>query len=164
MSKIITTYLEMKSPNEFIEKTDSKGLTIIEAEIKDFRFNRYLYSLVGEIWSWTDKLILTDDQWRDYAESESLRTCVAYYKGAIAGYFELYTDAEGNVEIDYFGLAPKFIGKGFGGYLLSSAIKFAWEKCNAKRVWVHTCTLDHPNTLNNYQSCRLKIYREEYNE
>ncbi|MES2675923.1 MAG: GNAT family N-acetyltransferase [Pseudomonadota bacterium] len=164
MSKVITTYLEMNSRSEFIEKTDSKGLTVIEAEIKDFRFNRYLYSLVGEMWSWTDKLKLTDEQWRDYAESNNLRTCVAYYKGSVVGYFETNTDSECHVEIAYFGLTPNFIGKGFGGYLLSSAIKFAWEKCNAKRVWVHTCTLDHPNALNNYQSCGLKIYREEINK
>lgn len=161
MSNVITTYLEMNSQSEFIERPNSSGLDVIEAELKEFKFNRYLYSLVGEIWNWTDKLVLTDQQWKEYAESSNMRTWVAYYKGSIAGYFELNTDSEFNVEIAYFGLAPKFIGKGFGGYLLSCAIKFAWEKCNAKRVWVHTCTLDHPNALKNYQSCGLKIYHIE---
>lgn len=159
MSKLTTTFLEMNSPAELLEKTDAKGLIIVEAEIKEFRFNRYLYTLVGEIWSWTNKLALSEEQWRDYTESKSLRTWVAYYKGSIAGYFELNTDDQFNVEIAYFGLAPKFIGRGFGGYMLSSAIKFAWEKCNAKRVWVHTCNFDHPNALGNYQARGLKIYR-----
>lgn len=161
MNEVITTWLEMKSRSCFIEKTDAKGLDVVEAEIKEFRFNRYLYSLIGGIWNWTDKLLLTDDQWRAYAESDNLRTWVAYYKGSIAGYFELNMDSGFNVEIAYFGLVPGFIGKGFGGYLLSRAIKSAWEDCNAKRVWVHTCSLDHPNALNNYQSCGLTIYREE---
>lgn len=161
VKEIITKYLEMNLQSDFIKKSNVKGLEVIEAEIKEFRFNRYLYALVGEAWNWTDKLALTDDQWKEYAESSNLRTWVAYYKGSIAGYFELDTDSRLNVEIAYFGLAPKFIGQGFGGYLLSEAIKSAWEECKAKRVWVHTCSLDHPNALNNYQSCGLKIYREE---
>lgn len=161
MSTITTTYLEMNGQREFIERTDSKGLEIVEAEIKEYRFNRYLYSLVGEQWNWTEKRDFTDQQWKEYAEASNLRTWVAYYKGSIAGYFELSTDAESNVQIAYFGLAPKFIGKGFGGYLLSYAIKSAWQTCGAKRVWVHTCTLDHPNALKNYQSSGLKIYRVE---
>ncbi|WP_239995665.1 GNAT family N-acetyltransferase [Nitrincola tibetensis] len=158
---MITTYLEMNSPSEFIEKPDSKELTIVEVEIKDFRFNRYLYGLVGELWYWTDKLALSDAEWEEYAESDNLRTWVAYYRGSIVGYFELNSDSEFNVEIAYFGLAPKFIGKGYGGYLLSRAIKSAWQDCGAKRVWVHTCTLDHPNALRNYQACGLKVYLVE---
>lgn len=161
MSNVITTYLEMNSYSEFIEKSESRGLKVVEAELKEFKFNRYLYTLIGEAWNWKDKLVLTDKQWKQYAESDNLRTWVAYYKGAIAGYFELNTDSELNVEIAYFGLASKFIGKGFGGYLLSCAIKSAWQDCNAKRVWVHTCTHDHPNALKNYQSCGLKIYHVE---
>lgn len=161
MNTFINTYLEMKSPSEFIEKTDSNGLEVIEAEIKEFRLNRYLYCLVGEQWGWNEMLEISDEQWKEYAESDNLRTWVAYYKGSIAGYFELKTAPSLDVEIALFGLAPNFIGKGFGRYLLSCAIKFAWEKCNAKRVWVYTCTTDHPNALNNYQACGLKIYHKE---
>jgi GNAT superfamily N-acetyltransferase len=148
----------MNSQSEFIEKFNSNGLEVIEAEIKEFKLNRYLYSLVGELWDWKDKLVLSEQQWKEYAESSNLRTWVAYYKGSIAGYFELNTDPQFNVEIAYFGLAPKFIGKGFGRYLLSCAIKYAWQHCSAKRVWVHTCTHDHPNASKNYQSCGLKVY------
>lgn len=161
MSEITTTYLEMNSQNEFVEKVEDIGLDVVEAEMKEFKFNRYLYSLVGAAWGWTDKLVFNDQQWEEYAESDNLRTWVTYYKGSIAGYFELRTGSNFNVEIAYFGLAPKFIGKGFGGCLLSSAIRFAWIKCNANRVWVHTCTLDHPNALKNYQARGLKVYHEE---
>lgn len=161
MSSVVTTYLEMNSESEFIEKINSNGLEVIEAEIKSFKLNRDLYSLVGEIWNWKDKLVLSEQKWKEYAESSNLRTWVAYYKGSIAGYFELYTDSQFNVEIAYFGLVPKFIGKGFGRYLLSCAIKYAWSQCSAIRIWVHTCTLDHPNALKNYQSCGLKIYHVE---
>ena len=163
MNAITTIYLEMNSEADFIESSTSKDLVIIEAQIKEFRFNRYLYILVGEKWQWNDKLSWPDERWKEYAENDNLRTWVAYYKGSIAGYFELKRDAKLNVEIAYFGLAPHYIGKGFGRFLLSSAIKSAWYLCDAKRVWVHTCSLDHPYALHNYKACGLKIYHQETN-
>jgi len=154
-------YLEMNSPEQLVEKPAVAELTIIEAEIKEFRLNKYLYSLIGESWQWFDKLSDSNAQWQAHAEGEQLRTWVAYYKGSIAGYFELERADNGDVEILYFGLAPKFIGRGFGGYLLSSAIQTAWQLCHAKRVWVHTCSLDHPRALSNYQACGLQLYKQE---
>ena len=68
---------------------------------------------------------------------------------------------DGSVEIVYFGLAPAFIGKGFGGYLLSCALKAAWAIPGAKRVWLHTCTLDHPNAIKNYEARGLTMYKRE---
>jgi len=53
------------------------------------------------------------------------------------------------LEIAFFGLLPQFSGMGLGGFLLSEAIRLAWE-LKPKRVWVHTCTLDHKHALNNY--------------
>jgi len=161
LSDVTTYYLEMKSIDEFNDQSKSNGLDVIEAEIKKFRLNKYLYMLVGEKWQWRDKLVFSDSQWKDHVENDQLRTWVAYYKGSIAGYFELETANDGSVEISYFGLAPKFIGRGFGGYLLSYAIKSAWQSCDAKRVWVHTCTLDHSNALDNYKARGFNIFREE---
>ena len=161
MSQTTIYYLEMNQAEQLNEKPKVDGLTISEAIIKEYRFNRFLYSLVGEQWQWLDKLNESDDDWRAYAESDNLRTWVAYYQGAIAGYFELEISAEQEVEIKYFGLAPAFIGKGFGGYLLTYAIQQAWAVCNAKRVWVHTCSLDHPSALANYQARGFVLYHQE---
>jgi GNAT superfamily N-acetyltransferase len=159
MPEITTYYLEMRSPDNLREKEQPCGLEIVEAEVKEFRFNRYLYQLVGEKWQWIDKLALSDEEWKQYAESDNLRTWVAYVRGSIAGYYELQKQAEKNVEIAYFGLAPSFIGKGYGGCLLSHAIKSAWSWGNVRRVWVHTCTLDHKAALSNYQARGFKIYK-----
>jgi GNAT superfamily N-acetyltransferase len=93
-------------------------------------------------------------------ESDQHQTWVAYQQGAIAGYFELHRQGD-EVEILYFGLAPQFIGKGLGGFLLSEAIAKAWQWQGANRVWVHTCTLDHPHALKNYQARGFRIYKEE---
>ena len=161
MKKVTTYYLEMKSAS-CLQATDaSKGLQIHECEIKQFQFNKFLYQLVGRDWEWIDKLSWSDEQWKAYAENDNLRTWVACYKGSPAGYYELQQQNGGDVEIAYFGLAPKFIGRGFGGYLLSKAIKSAWTMKGTRRVWVHTCTLDHPGALQNYKARGMEVYRVE---
>lgn len=161
MNEVTTYYLEMKSASSLNEKSSSNGLQINECEIKQFQFNRFLYQLVGDNWKWVDKLSWTDDEWKAFAENDNLRTWVAYYKGSPAGYYELQQQDDGDVEIAYFGLIRRFIGQGFGGYLLSQAIKSAWAWKGTKRVWVHTCTLDHPSALHNYRARGMEIYRVE---
>jgi GNAT superfamily N-acetyltransferase len=159
MTEIVTTwYLQLLDQSEFIPRyLEDKDLKIAEVKIKDFRYNRFLYQLVGENWNWTDKLSWSDEQWLNYAEDKNLLTYVAYYSGTPAGYFELKKETEGNVKIEYFGLSPRFIGKGLGSHLLSSAIAEAWT-LGATRIWVHTCSLDHPSALKNYQARGMKVY------
>lgn len=161
MSATTVYYLQMQQQADLKPKPVVEGLTVTEAVIKEYRFNRFLYSLIGEQWQWFDKLKESEQSWKEYSERDSLRTWVAYYQGAIAGYFELEISEEQEVEIKYFGLAPAFIGKGFGGYLLTYAIQQAWQVCDAKRVWVHTCSLDHPSALANYQARGLVLYHQE---
>ena len=162
MNQSVTTYyLEMDHPKELKYKHNTDpALQIMECKVKQYEFNRFLYEFIGKPWHWVDKLQWSDGQWRQYAENDKLRTWVAYKFGSLAGYYELQFQADRNVEIAYFGLAKRFIGKGYGGVLLSHAIQSAWN-WGAKRVWVHTCTLDHPNAANNYQARGLKIYKEE---
>lgn len=89
MAAVTTYYLEMNSPSELIEKTNSKGLNLVEVGVDQFKFNQFLYQYIGGPWKWTDKLSLPDDEWKQYVENPNLRTWVAYFNGAIAGYFEL---------------------------------------------------------------------------
>ncbi len=160
MQPVTTYYLEMLALSSLKNKDDSRGLAVTECEIRQYQFNKFLYQFIGEQWLWEDKLSWSDKAWKEYVESENLRTWVAYYSGAIAGYFELIKK-DNDVEIIYFGLAESFIGKGFGGYLLSKAIMSAWEWSGTSRVWVHTCSLDHPSALQNYISRGMRIYKEE---
>ncbi|MCP4326370.1 MAG: GNAT family N-acetyltransferase [Psychromonas sp.] len=157
---IIIYYLEMNSADELNNKEDSLGLVITEAQINEFRLNKFLYQLVGEQWQWHDKLTQSDEQWKQYVEDKNLRTWVAYSQGSIAGYFELKSDGSGCTEIAYFGLAPNFIGRGFGGYMLSQAISKAWTINDTKRVIVNTCSLDHASALANYKARGFKVYKE----
>ncbi len=71
------------------------------------------------MWSWNDKRLWSDEQWKEYGLAPELRTFAAHYDGSLAGYYELRRDDEGGVEIAYFGLLPEFIGRGLGGALLN---------------------------------------------
>lgn len=161
MRDITTYYLEMNSSSALQAKEDSKGLQICECETSHFQFNKFLYQLVGDKWGWFDKLVWTDEDWKAYVENDNLRTWVAYHGGTPAGYYELHRQDKGDVEIAYFGLVADFIGNGFGGYLLSQAIKAAWNWEGTNRVWLHTCSLDHADALNNYKARGMEVYRVE---
>jgi GNAT superfamily N-acetyltransferase len=162
MSEVTVWYLQTLAPEELVAATapSVEATLLAEAEIKQYPFNRFLYQLVGGPWGWTDKLQWSEKQWQDYAEAEDLRTWVLWQQGSPAGYFELQKRADTSVEICYFGLAEKFIGKGLGGWLLSESIRQAWQ-WGAQRVEVNTCSLDHPSALANYQARGMNIFRTE---
>ena len=163
MTDVTTYFLEMKDQSELVEKPAPKDISVIEVEIDQFQFNKFLYQYIGGPWQWTDKLDIKDSQWKEYVENPYVKTWVAYYKGTIAGYFELLAEPNGDTEIVYFGLAEPFIGKGYGGFLLTQAIKSAWQVNTTQRIWLHTCTLDHISALNNYKARGFKIYKQESN-
>jgi GNAT superfamily N-acetyltransferase len=164
VTTVTTTYLEMTTPAELRPKRIADPRFRIEQVAPvDWRLNRHMYCAVGEPWQWLEKRAWTDGQWRDYAESDRLRTFVAYYDDSPAGYYELRRDDGGGIEIVYFGLLPQFVGKGFGSALLTSALEEAWRMAPS-RVWLHTCSLDHPAALANYQARGMKIYRIETKE
>ena len=159
MSEVTTTYLEMRAPEELRPKRSlDDRFWIGQATVPQWRFNRFLYLAVGEAWAWRDKHAWTDERWRAYVENDRLKTFVAYYDAAPAGYYELLHEESNQVKIAYFGMMPAFLGRGLGGVLLTSALEEAWGLAPV-RVWVHTCTLDHPAALANYQARGMKIWR-----
>lgn len=160
MSDITVYYLEMTDPRQHRVSESVLAPRVVESRIKQGKVNRFLYDLVGEPWQWFDKKDWTREQWEHYAESEELRTFIAYVDGSIAGYFELRKRSL-DTEIAYFGLAPVFTGQGIGGPFLSSAISCAWHWPETQRVILNTCSLDHPSALGNYKKRGFSIYQEK---
>src|SRR5690242_2923951 len=157
-------YLEMTDPRTLRPGRAGRGsLDLRRAEIPCPELNRFLYTAVGGDWYWIDRLSWSYDQWLEYLQRDELETWVAYVSGTPAGYYELERQSGDNVELVYFGLFPQFIGRGLGGALLISAARRAWAM-GAARVWVHTCSLDGPNALANYQSRGFRIFKEEVHE
>jgi GNAT superfamily N-acetyltransferase len=158
----VTTWsLEMTDPAELrAAPPPPPDVELRQAAIPSPELSRFLYSAVGGNWYWTDRLGWTLADWRARLGREDVGTWVLYRRGTPAGYFELDGGAGRDVEIAYFGLLPAFVGQGLGGWLLSEAIRTAWG-LGATRVWVHTCTLDAPGALANYQARGMRVFREE---
>jgi len=109
MAEVIITYLQMYSAAELKPRpSPDPRFTIREAVVRQWRLNRFLYSFVGDDWTWTDKKSWSNGQWQTYVNTDDLRTFVASYEGSIAGYYELHRDDAQAVEIIYFGLAPEY--------------------------------------------------------
>lgn len=154
-------HLEMTDPAQLVpSRRVPEDVELRQATVPSPEFNRFLYASVGGDWYWVDRLGWSYDHWLSYLDRPELETWVVYAGGSPAGYVELERQPHNNVEIAYFGLLPRFVGRGIGGYFLYKAIARGWEM-DAQRVWVHTCTLDHPNALANYQARGLRLFFQE---
>jgi GNAT superfamily N-acetyltransferase len=161
MTEMTTYYLEMTDPKELRPKRlERPDLEINQAKIPSPELSRFLVTAVGGDWYWLNRLNWTYDQWLEWLERPGVETWVAYLSGTPAGFFELEAQPGGNVEIVKFGLLPQFIGKGLGGHLLTAAVERAWQM-GASRVWLHTCTLDHPYARKNYCARGFREYKRE---
>ena len=161
--KIERNYLEIYSISDLIEsESPSNEFKIELIDPPNFQLNKFFYKNVGKKHRWIDRLTWNDKQWIDYTTNKNIKTYVLKKKEDLVGYFELlFHDDLNEIEIAYFGLLEEYHNKKLGGYLLSTAIKKCFEKKNLKRVWVHTCTLDHKNALKNYLARGMKIYKNE---
>lgn len=153
--------LEMTSREDFrSSQAAAEGFEIRQACIPSPELNRFFYTAVGGDWFWIDRLSWTYAQWLAWLDRPEVETWIGSLAGTPAGYFELERQPGGSVELAYFGLLPRFTGKGLGGALLTAAVRRAWEM-GASRVWLHTCSLDGPVALPAYQSRGFRIFREE---
>ena len=160
--RVERSYLEIKSINELLVKNKPfKDLYLEKVNPPDFQLNKFFYKEIGKKHNWMDRLVWDDKKWINYLENCRVNTYVLKYKKDFIGYFEQIFDKEKlDCEIAYFGILEEYIGKKLGGYLLSEAIKISFN-IGSKRIWVHTCSLDHKNALQNYLSRGMKVFKSE---
>jgi len=156
------SYLEINSIQDLEEvQKPSVDYSINLLDPINFQLNKFFYKNIGKKHRWVDRLVWMESKWIDYVSDKKVKTYVFKYKNDLAGFFELIFHFEKKeVEIAYFGLLEEFQNKKLGSYLLSEAIKISFEN-NINRVWLHTCSLDHKNALNNYIARGMKIYKTE---
>ncbi len=158
MIETTVTYLEMlERPEAAALAPPSDGISITRAVCPTVSFYRYLYGTVGAPWHWVDRCRLGDDQLAAIIQDPRVETFVLYVRGVPAGYIELDFRRMPDAEIAYFGIMPEFIGRGLGPYLLRFGTDTAWDR-GARRIWLHTCTLDHPRAVDTYVRAGFKIY------
>jgi GNAT superfamily N-acetyltransferase len=159
---VTRTYLELKGPEQFRPAFGAfPEVTLRAVPVPDAALYRQCYRTVGEAFHWRDRWDWTDPEILDHLGQPEITWFVATRGGALAGWYELRRVPEDqSVEVAYFGIVPAEIGRGFGKHLLSCAVRDAWA-LGPRRVWLHTCTLDHPNAIPNYKARGFAPYRTE---
>ncbi len=161
--RVERNYLEITSVKDLKENnllTLNCSITLLEPE--NFQINKFFYKIVGKKHNWTDRLSWSESQWIKYSSDEKVKTYILKVEEDLAGYYELiFYNEKSEVEIAYLGLVENYHNQKLGSYLLSSAIKNSFTNNITKRVWVHTCSLDHKNALNNYLKRGMKIFKKE---
>tara|TARA_B100001996_G_scaffold357635_1_gene321719 strand:+ start:1342 stop:1851 length:510 start_codon:yes stop_codon:yes gene_type:complete len=162
MEKIVRNFLEIKSLDELkYNKKSNNGFYVEKVLQEDFQLNKFFYKQIGKNHYWIDRLEWSDQNWTEYVSNPNVFTFILKEKDNMAGFFELiFHKDKFEVEIAYLGLLEKYTEKNLGSFLLSEAIKESFIN-NVKRVWAHTCSLDHKNALNNYLSRGMKVYHTE---
>ena len=160
--EIKRNYLEIKSLNDLKEvnkPSEEYSLNLIDPI--NFQLNKFFYKNIGKNHNWVDRLIWNEQKWIDYVSSQKVKTYVLKNKDDLVGFFELIFHFEKKeVEIAYFGILEEYQNKKLGSFLLSEAIKRSFDE-NVNRVWLHTCSLDHKNALNNYIARGMRIFKSE---
>jgi GNAT superfamily N-acetyltransferase len=148
--EVTRTYLEMRSSEELQSAlSDDPRVRVEQQRDCSVALFRFLYVEVGREYHWVDRLPWTDEEIASYLLQPEISLWLMTYEGAPAGYFELRKCDDGSIEVAYFGLLPEFVGRGLGKHLLTCAVQQSWRD-GAKRVWLHTCTLDDPAAMPNY--------------
>ena len=158
LTDVTIKYLEMTSPAELRAKRASQpGVTVTRVPRPEPELNSFYYRTVGAQYYWIDRLSWPLAKWQEYLEQPGIETHVLEVEGKPAGYFELQSHANGDIEIKYFGLIGDFIGMGLGAHMLTAAAEAAWN-AGAKRVILDTCSLDHPKAFEHYVARGFKQY------
>ena len=160
--EIDRNYLEIFSLRDLVVSKKPSNEFIVELiDPANFQLNKFFYKNIGKKHRWCDRLVWTDKQWIDYTVDKKVKTYVLKKEKDLVGYYELISHTEQNeIEIAYLGILEEYQNQKLGSFLLTSAIQSSFL-LNPNRVWVHTCSLDHKNALDNYLSRGMKIFKKE---
>jgi GNAT superfamily N-acetyltransferase len=157
----VVTHLEMLAPpTPRPPRLPAHKLALLRITKPSVAYYRYLYGTVGEPWFWYERRAMTDGDLAAAIGAEGIEISVLYADGEPAGFVELDFRDKADVNLGYFGLMPHLIGHGLGAYLLAWTVDDVWRRA-PKRLWVHTCTLDHPRALRLYQRGGFVPYKQE---
>jgi GNAT superfamily N-acetyltransferase len=158
---VVITYLRQTERPRYAPQPKPPGkISLLRAENPPVHFYRYLYDVVGRPWNWVTRKALGDAALAAIIHDPRTHLYVLYVGGVPAGMCEIDAARPPVAEIRFFGLAPDFIGKGYGRYFLANAIDLAWAT-NPSEVRIETCTLDHPAALPLYQKFGFAVFDQQ---
>jgi GNAT superfamily N-acetyltransferase len=168
MSEETVSFLEMSSPSELVPGRPPPAPLEVE-EVggpAGAALLRETNERIGAPHRWRHRTVWSDEQWGEELARPGVHAWIARVDGDVVGLVELEAEPNGDVKIVVFGLVPEFVGRRFGGALLTLATRLAWEITSrdgtpARRVWLQTSTRDHPNALPNYERRGFRVFRTE---
>jgi GNAT superfamily N-acetyltransferase len=161
--KTTVYYLQMLAYQQRAAPTPRAGIDVVHSKKPTLAWYRFLYDAVGRNYDWTSRKKLSDVELAAIVHDPKDEIHVLLVDGVPAGFVELDRRVEGEIEITQFGLISEFIGQGLGQYFLRWAIYKAWSY-GPRRIWLHTCSNDHPAALPNYLKAGFALYKEEVKE
>ena len=112
---------------------------------------RALFRRVGAPWLWFSRLVMAEEALAALLRDPGIEVfAVEDRRGIEVGLLELDFREAGTCELSFVGLVPELAGQGHGRWLMAHALAFGWRQ-GITRLWVHTCTLDHPSALGFYR-------------
>jgi hypothetical protein len=153
-------YLEMLGHTPRAVPSPLDCLSVVHAKRPTVGFYRFLYNTVGEAYNWQSRANRSDAELAALIQDPLNEVHVLYVDGTPAGFAELDRRTPGDIELIQFGLVAEFIGRGLGKWFLQWTIDQVWSY-QPRRFWLHTCTLDHPVALSNYQKAGFTLFKQE---
>ena len=126
----------------------------------DLDWFRALFRRVGERYLWSSRLRMRDEDLTAELLDPGMETYALTREGEDLGLLQLDFRQAGEGELGFFGVADELIGTGAGRWLMNRALERAWSR-PIQRIWVHTCTLDHPAALGFYLRSGFTAYRRQ---
>jgi GNAT superfamily N-acetyltransferase len=155
----VVTHLEMTERPAL--RPDPEGVwTLRRVPSPDLDWFRDLYRRVGEEWLWFSRLQMADAELAAIIRSPMVDVYALMHEDRDEGLLELDFRDAGQCELAFFGVTADLIGGGAGRWLMNRALELAWSR-PVQRVWVHTCTLDHPSALAFYQRSGFRPFRRQ---
>lgn len=157
--KIATVVTHLEMTERPAPRPEIAGdFTLVHHREPDGAWFRELYRRVGEDWLWFSRLRISDAELAAIIHSPKVEVYALCSQGRDEGLLELDFRKPGQCEVSFFGVTRKLIGGGAGRWLMNRALEHAWVP-GVGRVWLHTCTLDHPSAIAFYQRSGFRPYR-----
>jgi GNAT superfamily N-acetyltransferase len=155
----VVTHLEM-SERPALRSDPPRAWSLRRVEMPPLDWFRDLYRRVGEEWLWFSRIKMPDAELAARLHSPQLEVYALVDNGRDEGLLELDFREPGQCEIGMFGVTAKLVGTGAGRWLMNRALELAWSR-PINRVWLHTCTFDHPAALAFYQRSGFRAFRRQ---
>ena len=158
---VTVTFLRMERPPADPAPALPPGYDLVRVTGCSVPYYRYLYDTTGADYLWWLRRTAANAELAALLANRAISIHVLQHGFEPAGFFEIDARQRPVVNLSYFGLMPRALGRGAGAPFLRAAIDAAWQG-GTRIVTVNTCTADHPRALPAYLRAGFVRAREVY--